>query len=642
MLGSLLQYLLHLHPASWAQGGQWRLELVALPKHDGLLALILFVIIGIWAILMLYRRDARRLSALARWSLAILRIVAVSTILLMLLEPVLVFTKVDWVPSRLIVLNDLSDSMDLKDAYIDPKRVDAISAALNLPGKADDLRKLTREELARRLLDGGLKTALAADGDRDVRERSFTGQLLPATSQPSTQSSIDRSSTAIGAAIRQVVAVEAGQPLAGILLLTDGQSNSGEPPAAASEFAAAAGVPISSVALGTPQGPRSVKLTKIDVSPAVFVRDPNPLHVLIESRGMEHQPANLILEERRDGGPWEELARQPITLEENGRVQSVPFEFKEDRPAHVEMRARLEDAGPQLNPGDDVATADVRVIHQKIRVLFIAGGTFPEVEFLRNTLLRDNSISASTWLQTADADYEQPGDPRIKRLPATADELDEFDCIVLYDPDPNLWPDTFPQLLTDFIAKSGGGLIYIAGERNTKDLFDRPDDPAVAWLNLLPVVVEPGLYRTDVSVKLSSREAWKLDVTAEGKADPIFGFASTPEQNESVLANLPGDVLAFPCHPRQARCNGAGPARRSAHAKRIWPAHPAGNPTGRAGADLFRCLRFHLSLAVSGRTIFRWLLGADDRPGWSKQATGRAISLFPFHGPHELPSGVAR
>jgi hypothetical protein len=539
---SLLQYLLHLHPASWAEGGTWRLELVALPKHDGLLALLLFVAIGLWAILMLYRRDARRLNALPRWSLAALRILAVLTIVLMLLEPVLVFTKIEWVPSRLIVLNDLSESMDIKDSYVDPARAQSIATALNLPGKVDDLRRLTREQLARKLLDGGLKTALAAGGDRDVRERSFTGELIPATSQPS----IDRSSTAIGAAIRQVVSAEAGQPLAGILLLTDGQSNSGEPPAAAANFAAEAGVPISSVALGTPEGPRSVKLTKIDVSPAVFVRDPNPLHVLIESRGMANQPATLVLEERRDGGPWEEIGRQAITLEENGRVQSVPFEFREDRPAHLEMRARLEDAGPQLSPEDDVATADVRVIHQKIRVLFVAGSTFPEVEFLRNTLLRDSSISASTWLQTADADYEQPGDPRIKRLPATADELDEFDCIVLYDPDPNLWPDTFPQLLSDFVAKSGGGLIYIAGERNTKDIFDRPDDPSLAWLNLLPVVVEPGLYRSDVSVKLSSREAWKLDVTAEGKADPIFGFAQTPEQNEAILANLPGMYWHFP------------------------------------------------------------------------------------------------
>ena len=161
-------------------------------------------------------------------------------------------------------------------------------------------------------------------------------------------------------------------------------------------------------------------------------------------------------------------------------------------------------------------------------------------------LLRDNAIAASTWLQTADADYEQPGDPRLKRLPATAEELNDFDCIILYDPDPNLWPPDFGQMLSDFVAKAGGGLIFVAGERNAKNLFDRPDDPALAWLGLLPVMVEPGLYRTDVSVKLSSQSAWKLDITDQGKTDPIFTFADRPEENETILQSLPGMFWHFP------------------------------------------------------------------------------------------------
>ena len=77
-------------------------------------------------------------------------------------------------------------------------------------------------------------------------------------------------------------------------------------------------------------------------------------------------------------------------------------------------------------------------------------------------------MSASTWLQTADADYEQPGDPRIKRLPQTPEELNEFDCVVLYDPDPTPGRSDFPQLLSDFVGKAGGGLVYIAGERMTQ------------------------------------------------------------------------------------------------------------------------------------------------------------------------------
>ena len=463
------------------------------------------------------------------------------------IEPVLVFTRREMIQSNLIVLKDASESVELRDAYLDTKQADAMAAALGLPGKANDLRQQTRAQLADHVLNSGLLAKLAANDDRKVHIQEFTGQLVSApTTQSTTHPSIDRTATAIGAAIRQSIAAQQGQPLAGILLVTDGESNTGEAPAKAAEYAAAEGVPIVSIALGTPEGPRNAKIVKLDVSPVVFVRDHNPLRVLIESRGMAKQNGTVVLERTRDGGEWEEVGRQAITPEEAGRVQTVEFSFNEEKPARLQMRARLEDLGPQLTEDDDVAMTDVRAISEKIRVLFIAGETFPEVEFIRNAIMRDKPLIASTWLQTADANYDQPGQPMIKRLPANMEELDEYDCVVLYDPDPALWPSEYPQMLTDFVSKSGGGLVYVAGERNSKDLFDHPDDPASLWLSLLPVVVEPGLYHTDVSVKLSAREAWKLDITQDGRADQIFAFADKQDRNDTIIANLPGMYWHFP------------------------------------------------------------------------------------------------
>ena len=261
----------------------------------------------------------------------------------------------------------------------------------------------------------------------------------PPASQP-TQPSGETSGTAIGVAIRQAIAAYQGQPIAGILLISDGQNNTGELPVKAGEFAGTAGVPISALAVGTPQGPRSAKITKLDVSPIVFVRDSSPLHVLIESRGMNHTPANVVLERSRNGGPWEEIGRQQIVLGETGQMQTVNFDFKEDRPAqNCRCGPDWKTPVPELKTDDHTQIADVRAINEKMKVLFIAGETFPEVEFIRAMLLRDKGISASTWNQTADADYEQPGDPELHRLPETAEELAEYDCIILYDPDPNLW-----------------------------------------------------------------------------------------------------------------------------------------------------------------------------------------------------------
>ncbi len=552
----VIEKLLNVRPSSWTQGGRWHLDWLSLPRHDAGLLGAIGVAAAVLLIWYLYRREGRSLHLLTRASLAFLRLIVIGGVVAMLLEPVLVFNKTEYVPSNLIVLSDASDSMEIRDAYPDAQQATALAAALKLPGGVEQLRSMPRREVIARVLDGGLLEKLTAGGDRIVRRHNFAaafGPLAGPATAPATKpadaarpAAVDGTSTAIGAAIRQAVAAYQGQPVAGILLITDGQSNAGEAPAKAADFAAAQGVPVIPLAVGTVQGPRVVRITKLDVSPVVFVRDSSPLHVLVESKGMAHQPASVIVERSRDGGPWEEIGRQQIVLEESGQLQDTSFEFKEDRPAKLRLRADLEDAGAELHAGDHAASADVRAIRDKIKVLFIAGETFPEVEFIRAMLLRDTRISASTWLQTSDPDYEQPGDPRIRRLPENADEINEYDCVILYDPDPNLWPSNYSQLLSDFVAKAGGGLVYVAGERNTKNLYDRPDDPALGWLNMLPVSVEPGLYHTDVTVKLSTQSPWKLEITPEGKADPIFNFADRPEENETVLASLPGMYWYFP------------------------------------------------------------------------------------------------
>lgn len=569
----LLNFILGIKAAPWAQGGRWHVEWSAMPKHDLALLLLCSVLLAAVGVLWLYKKEGRSLTFPVRAGLAALRMVVLLGVVAMLLEPVIVFSKLEWVPSNLVVLRDVSGSMELKDAYPDQNQASRISAALKLGGPTE-LRDRTRTWLAERALENGLLDALRGNGDRQVDIHEFAAQMSAGTTtrpstpeaapppaaspdasdppagqapRPSTDANgIDRSATAIGTVIRQAIAAYRGQPLAGILLISDGQNNAGETASKAAEFAAGEGVPIVALASGTPEGPRNAKLTKLEVSPVVFVKDPNPVRVVLESRGLAKSPATVVLERRREGGQWEEIGRQPITLEEEGQVQTVPFEFKEDRPGKMELRATITDVGPELTTDDNVAVAEVRVIRQKMKVLFIAGSTFPEVEFLRNSLMRDQGISASTWLMAADAAYEQPGDPPIRRLPNTQEELDDYDCVVLYDPDPAGWPINFPQMLEDFVGKAGGGLVYICGERETKNLFDRQDDPANAWLSMLPVVVEPGLYQTEVSMKLSSREAWNLDITPEGRADPIFQFSTKPEDNEQILSGLPGMYWHFP------------------------------------------------------------------------------------------------
>ena len=552
MLRKLFEILLGTDSAPWTQGesGSWHLEWLSRPSGDWVLVILVLLAVATWGTAWLYKKEGRNLTLAVRSMLTSLRILALLGVLIMLLEPVIVFTRNEWQPSNLLVLKDVSESMDLKDAYQDSSRADHIAAVLNLSGGSTQVRDTPRSALVDRALAATLRQRLESGGDRFWRETLFTGRPIAVTAtQPAEQASldgIDRTSTGIGTTIREMINAYRGQPIAGVLLITDGQSNTGESAVKAAEYAGSEGVPIVTMAAGTAEGPRNIKLSKLDVDPVVFVRDTNQLKAIIESRGMNGSTATVLLERRRDADTWEEVSRQSITLGETGSLQTVVFDFSEQLPTRLDFRVSLLDVGPELTVDDNTALAEVRVIRQKIRVLLIAGSTFPEVQFIRNALMRDKGIDLSSWLQSADADYEQPGTSPIRRLPRTPAELNDYDCVVLYDPDPEGWPQNFPSMLEDFVGQAGGGLIYVAGERMTRHLWERQGDPSTAWASILPVVVEPGLFHSEVSVKISSREPWRLDITPEGRSDPIFQFGSTPEENEKILASLPGMYWHFP------------------------------------------------------------------------------------------------
>ncbi|HEX7377455.1 MAG TPA: vWA domain-containing protein [Pirellulales bacterium] len=571
-----LEWLLGVEsPPDWIRGpdSRWHVEFRSLPEGNAAalaIAAALVCVAGVW---WLYRREGRSLGLGQRLPLCLLRLGVLLAVTFMLLEMVVVISKHERVASRLLVLMDTSQSMALADPYPDDSiaRETAERIGLKTPdGKPDiaALRKLSRLDLAQ-------KVAAEAWPDlrrgREVSLYSFAGKLelvaeeaalpLADSSQNAASKSGPKSltaagqSTAIGDAIHDALALHRGQTLAGILLVTDGQSNGGLDARAAAAAAGKAGVPIVSLAAGTAEGPRNVRLAGIETSPVVFLRDPADLAVLVESRGLKDAPASVLLEQRQDDGSWKEVGREPVVLGEDAALKRVNFRITPEALGQLDFRARVTDAGPELTEDDNLDTASIKVVRQTIRVLLVAGYPAAEVQFLRNALLRDTGMEFASWLQSAAPGYDQIGARPIRRLPANQKELDHFDTLILFDPDMRNLGPAWPEMLTKFVGEAGGGLIYIAGELNSQKWFNPESgdgtslgvgDAASSWLRILPVVRDSGLYQSAADVRLSSRETWTLELTPEGNTDRIFQFASESSRNREVLTSLPGMFWHFP------------------------------------------------------------------------------------------------
>jgi hypothetical protein len=542
-------------PGAEAGGASTRLELTGLPRSGA----ALFVVVAFVAVLALlwwlYRREQRNLSRPLRVLLVALRTLVLLAVAVMLIEPVLVFSRHETLRSHLLLVVDDSESMRFSDPYSDESKAVALAASLNLESAkgrspVDRLRETPRLDLVRTALAPQLD-ALARGRDvflYDLATASRTGTLAAARDRRLENLQPTRGVSPLGDALRGVLAAHRGQPVAGVVFVSDGRSNAGEDPLHVAEAAARQTIPIFPVAAGAEEGPRNVRLAEVEVSPVVFALDPMTLSAVIEARGLKDTEATLILEQRVNGNNWETLNTQRIALGEDGTLKRTTFRVVPKTVGEYEFRARVEEAGPELTLDDNEATAAVRVVRQQIRALLIAGSPSPEVQFLRNALQRDQHIEFSAWLQHADPGFRQPGDRPLERLPNDADELGRYDALILIDPDMKALGPQWPELIINFVAKDGGGLVFVPGELYSQQLFeaDEGDSEGARWTRVLPVVREPGLFRTEAEVRLSTQSTYVLELTPEGRGDPIFQFHPDPIRNRSILTSFPGMYWSFP------------------------------------------------------------------------------------------------
>ncbi|HTQ40348.1 MAG TPA: vWA domain-containing protein [Pirellulales bacterium] len=551
-----LKWLIGLRPLpSGATEGDWHVEFQALPQGTTALAAIALAVAALVGVFWLYRLEGRQLSLSRRLAFVALRGLIFAGVAFMLLDAMLVIERHEQVPSHLLVLMDTSQSMSLTDPYADDTAVKKIAESLGWtePDAAARLKRLRdakRYDLAVAALDPSIPKL--SDG-RKLALFHFDGKAQPVDSWTGLAGlSPQGTQTAIGDAIKQALAAHRNQPLAGVLLVTDGQSNAGEDARKIAQAAGKQGVPIHVLAMGTEQGPSNARLTDLEASPVVFVRDPIKLAAVIDSQGERGQEATVRLEQRKDGGDWTEVSQTSIVLGEDGAVQRVEFDFTPDATGQYDFRATISDIPNELTEADNSATQSVKVVRQRIRVLLVAGYASPEVQFLRNALLRDPQLEFSSWLQNATENYEQVGQRPLRRLPATQAELNQYDTVIMFDPNVHDLGPNWSDMLTKFVGDAGGGFIYVSGELNTPNLFggrsgeSSSDSAETAWVRMLPVVSEPGLYQSSAEVKLSARETWNLELTADGADDPIFHFSPDPTKNKDILASLPGMYWYFP------------------------------------------------------------------------------------------------
>ena len=522
-----------------------------------------------------YSKDAAELKTWQRLLLLTLRFAVIITLLIFYLHP-----QRDRIvgASKVAILLDSSASMSSRE--LEESDTDPTVNYENPPTRMEVLSDwLFRSRLVDKIREKHDVVVYRFDSTliRLIQEEQRKNAETPTTEEPKanieetewlTELAPEGSETRLGEALRELLQRERGQPLTGVLLISDGGQNSGDPIDSAIEIAKNSQIPIHSVGIGSKKQPMNLRIAQFDVPERAFPGDPFTVKAQVEIQGGQtateenisqtvpvelwmmldstsSSDANTVEIIREVPPQSQQIGRQEIELTP-GSAKIVEFEVRPQELGKNRLYLKIPVLKDDRDPDDNLQTGVVEIVDRKDRILIITGGPMRDYQFLCNQLYRDKSMTVDVYLPWAISGISQSVDNILDSFPTTRAEMSQYDCVVAFDPD---WRTLSPEqidTLEHWVARGGGGMIAVAGPVNLADsITGWTSDPALKKIRALyPVDVSSQQFSMSVKYQTDS-QPWAIKLTRSGEEAEFLRPADTEQQSRAIWNEFPGFYSFF-------------------------------------------------------------------------------------------------
>ena len=419
-----------------------RLSLYPIGGSYLLVAVVAIALLGLLA----FGPPRGRLGAGRRWALWSLRLAVIVLAVLAMLRPTLVYTEVSKQAATLVILADQSRSMSVPDA---------------LGGRK------TRWDALRRSLDDAQDGLKRIAGDFEVRALAFDGTTHPAPVEdgrvrlPETPTGQE---TAIGAVLDDVLRIEAGKRLLGVVLMSDGAQRAYAPRDIPPQTAAAnmkhLGYPLFTVTFGQARGlgqARDVAVKDMLAAESVFVKNELDVAAQIRVDGYVNReiPVKLLFE--TSPGKMQVVAEQKIKAASDGQVVPVSLIYAPQTPGQYKLTVEVGDQPGELVRTNNRLSTFVNVLSGGLKVLYIEG--YPprvDTRFLRRSLDASADIHVDYITLDVRRPESHPANLMDRFLPG------KYDAYIIGDLDSKAFKADELAALKQSVSK-GAGLIMLGG-----------------------------------------------------------------------------------------------------------------------------------------------------------------------------------
>mgnify|MGYP001498591175 FL=1 len=496
----------------------------------------------------------RRPWGMAFWLRAFLatsRILVLVLVVATLLEPTAVVIESHTQVRSLPVLLDVSESMSMKDQRKRSEDIASAAVALGMVSLEDD----TEADRTVMQLDTKQRQAIASSSRLDLGKSVLTqsgrqifeslGESLDVSYHAFGQSprlisdnevmitedlmglEAKEPGTSITASLEAVVN-SGGIPPAGIVLLSDGIDNAkSQRSEVVLQNLGVRGIPVYTVPIGLTD-PDDVSIRNIVMQEVAYSGDKVPVRVQIQSKGYERRTARLavILNDRR-------VSSRIVRFDGGLQFEEVDFRVDVYEKGAAQIDVIIEPFDDEISTVNNRVSRSVRIVNEKVNVLYIEGNARWEYRYLRAILKRDPRINATFIASNVGPAVARNSPEHIERFPDDREDAFQYDLVILGDVDASFFTDDELRLLEELIRDRGASLLMLCGPMYSPGSYT--GTPVQAML--------PVRFDTEAGWGKIAESVYPV-LTREGRSSLVMTLENEVELNDRIWSRMaPMDQL---------------------------------------------------------------------------------------------------
>jgi uncharacterized membrane protein len=326
---------------------------------------------------------------------------------------------------------------------------------------------VTRQAQAVKALEDGVLASL----NHDFQTRLYRVDSAPARIDSLKELQPNAPSTRIGDSLKQLSDETSDLPIGAVVLLSDGDDNTGGITADAISALRARHIPVHTVGFGRERAEHDVELDDAVIAPRALADSRLAAKVTLHQRG--YAGSKIILTIRDVSGQAKVLASHQITLGAVGNLQTETLMFDIGGAGAKTLEISAAPLPGEENVANNTLTRVVNVSSAPQRILYIESEPRWEYKFIRQAEEDDRMVQIASIVRTSENKFYRQGVADAKELadgfPSRAEDLFTYQGLIIGSVEASYFSRAQQDLIHQFVDRRGGGLLLLGGQFSLAD-----------------------------------------------------------------------------------------------------------------------------------------------------------------------------